>query len=240
MKSDIDSIVADICAADPELAKDETFVRSLVSELTTKQPTVTADPAFRARLRNELLARAASHTTRTTLPWWFIYTVPVGVTVLLLLLVKPDLSGVPSPIAEHDALAPTTVSLKVDDSADSALSTTALTGPDMSAKSAPVASDFFTATLDRTTQTIVIGYASLTQAGFIVVTDPTGITATSTLLLPGEYEHVTLRATTPIESGVLFTATLYYDDGDATYTDGADIIARDPRGEPIAVPLVSE
>ncbi len=39
-KQEIDDIVKDICVLDPELAKDESFVRALVSKLVENKPTI--------------------------------------------------------------------------------------------------------------------------------------------------------------------------------------------------------
>ncbi len=96
MKPDIETIVQDILKDTPELALEAEAIRVLVSERVAKQPTVAVAEAFRARLRAQLVSAAVvPQEKRALLPWWLVYTVPVGLTALLLLVIQPPYATAP-------------------------------------------------------------------------------------------------------------------------------------------------
>jgi len=243
MKHDIDTLVADICASHPELAGDVSAVRALVTELIDRQPTVSIDATFKANLRARLLATAPRPTTpKLAVPWWFIYTVPVGVTALLLLVIAPNLATAPQPTTIPNSIAPEAdSSLKIapDDAGTRTMLNTTMDADTMATESVSTTVDFFTATFADSNHTLTISYLSLSQPGFVVLTGPEGVVATSELLLPGEYTEHTVPITLPLTPGTTYTATLHYDNGDDVFTPDFDFPALNQFGEPVNMPLVA-
>ncbi|MFZ2253293.1 MAG: hypothetical protein WAW13_03960 [Minisyncoccia bacterium] len=247
MKPDIDIIVKEILAENPELALEASALRALVIELSEKQPLVTVDPAFRARLRAELLKGAVTHKEkRSTLPWWLIYTVPVGVTALLLLVMQPSYTTTPIEPTSTDSFDVGPSMMQIEGGATmkapngSNLSREAGFSEDTMAGSAPFSSnDFFTAAFMPNRQAVRFSYLSLSVPAFISVSGPEGNVLVSELILPGEHTNLVLPVIGMITSGADYTATLYYDNGDAVFTEGNEIMALNPTGTPISMILVA-
>jgi hypothetical protein len=276
MKPDIDSIIEELRTDTPDLTVEDGVLRAVLLELIAKQPAVAIDEAFRVRLRAELMkGEAAPAEKRFALPWWFAYTVPVGLTALLLLVIQPPYATAPvvSPNIEttetteqSEALeatetgsAPTTGTDSFD-AAPAMLEATPAPAPAMkvgggddSARmfDAGMAEDgapmmvpesvpaYFTAAFTSDRQTLLVTYLSLEVPAFLMVTGPDEVVAVSGLFLPGEHVNVVLPITGRIESGVLYGALLYYDNGDGVYTKGAETLARDRSGVPISLELVA-
>jgi hypothetical protein len=265
MKPDIDTIVKDLLTQNPDLAIEASTLRALVAEMVAHQPVVSVDDAFRARLRAELLARVAvPKEKRLALPWWLIYTVPFGVTAVLLLVVQPSPSSVPIPPAATptpDArttgdVPPDTAtyesapammmdmgdmgggaSKKAAESSDAA--TSASFAEDAMLYDAPtVASDFFTADFTPDRKAIQFTYMVVSAPVFVRITSPDGSTLASGLLAPGEYTDLLLPMGTTIARGGTYTATLYHDNGDGVFTMDGDTPVLDASGSPVSLTLI--
>jgi hypothetical protein len=240
MKPDLDSVVAELCALDSDLAKDPVLVRQIVEELQRSTPRVAIDDAFRARLRAELLRTPSAVAHKQQLPWWLLYTAPVGVTILLLMLVRPDFAPAPQVVPEAAPEAAPGTMMKMDTMMSDEAFGTGPAEESLETGMADGATDYFTAALAADSTTVTITYLSLQTPGFIVVTDAVGtLVAVSGYITAGEHTNVTFEAPAPFASGTLYTATLFYDDGDGVYTEGIDTPAFDMLGAPIALPLMA-
>lgn len=240
MRLDIDTIVTDICISYPELAKETDLVRAIVTELIENQPVVTVDETFKARLRIELVSRANNQIkSKLAVPWWFIYTVPIGVTAILLLVVYPNLATAPQPLMPTDIVKPESSMMKKGGEESSDIWSTTMESSDVGAETTMVESDFFTATFLPDRQSIKVAYATLSQPGFIVVSGSEGIVATSELILPGDHIDLMIPVSRPVQSGVTYTATLHYDNGDDVFTEEYDFVSYDQLGQPVSILIVA-
>jgi cytoskeletal protein RodZ len=245
MKPDIDIIVKDILAEDPELGLEVSALRALVSELAEKRPDVTVDATFRNELRTKLLHELyVRKEKRTRLPWWLIYTVPVGVTAMLLIMVRPTATVVPTMPAptstESFDAAPAMLEMERGASKRSAEMGDAAASADASMMyEAPAGSaDFFTAAFTSDRMAVRLAYVSVSTPAFVVVTDATGVVATSDLLLPGEQTNLELLLAKAATPGATYTATLHYDNGDGVFNTVDDMPALDAAGLTISMTLM--
>lgn len=238
MKTEIDIIVEDICASDPALAGEAVLVRKIVMQLMENRPHAEVNDAFRTRLRQELLQSiSVQKNTKSTLsPWWFIYIAPVGVTAVLLILFQPTLTQAPQDSYETSSM-PAESSLKMDDSAGREEQFRAMNPEaDMDSGYAYGGADVFAISTTPDRAGFVLDYISLSRPGFVVVTTSQGVkVATSDLVPDGENEGISLPATRPLQKGVIYTAHLYYDNGDGVYIEGEDELVLDEKGEPLTV-----
>lgn len=263
MKPDIDTIVEDILRDNPELVPEAEALRVLVSELAAKQPHITVDEAFKARLRAKLVSGAvvAPATKRSVLPWWLIYTVPVGVTALMLLVIQPPYATAPvmptdiettetSDTAESietgsfDA-APAMMYMETEPAmkgsgGDTARSFETGVAEDTMLIEAPAGnSDYFTAELTPDRQAVRLVHLSVANPAFVSIGGPQGEVVVSGLFLPGEHVNVLLPVKGGVVRGGTYTAILYYDNGDGRYTEGFEVMALDASGTPISMTLVA-
>lgn len=242
MMRDIDTLVTDICNTYPELAGEIASVRALVTELIENQPTVDINEAFKSRLRTKLILEANNRPKPlVAIPWWFVYTVPVGITAILLIIVYPNLATAPQPLAPTaDMVSPAGSMMKLGEEEESFDShSTFMENNEVQTKRMMVVPDYFTATFMSNSQSIKVAYATVSQPGFIVLSGPEGVVAHSELLLPGEYMDLVLAVARPVQPGVTYTATLYYDNGDSTFSTEADFGASDSSGQLISMPIVA-
>ncbi|MCU0678457.1 MAG: DUF4115 domain-containing protein [Candidatus Pacebacteria bacterium] len=246
MKPDIDTIVKDLLAAEPELTLEASALRALVAELTEHQPAVTVDAAFRARLRSELLEALPApkvSRTRVQLPWWLIYTVPVGVTAILLLVVQPTPTTLPPTAPDSYESAPAMyemepgASKRSGEMSEESMST-GLADDTMSFPAPVGTNDFFTAAFTENRDAVRVAYVSVSAPAFIRVTGDTGEVLVSKLLPPGEQTNIELSLPSTVTVGVTYTATLHYDNGDGVFSAVDDMPALDTAGTPIAMTLV--
>ncbi len=240
MKHDIDTLVADICTSHPELMQAETAVRAIVKELLVNQPVVRVDDVFRARLRQELLRQAgAQFKSKSVVPWWVIYTLPVGVTAILLLVVYPNLEQSPLPPTQMDTMSPESSSLQMNEQATDQMESASLKQGDTGTEASMMATDFFTATFSDDFKSVKVAYAIFSQPGFITLFGPGGVVATSDLIASGEHLDIVIPLNSRIQSQVIYTATLFYDDGDGIFTHESDPMAYDQSGQPVMVQMVA-
>jgi hypothetical protein len=246
MKPDIETIVKDLLAAEPELSLEAPALRALVTELTEHQPVVTVDAAFRARLRSELLravpAPKASRT-RVQLPWWLIYTVPVGVTAVLLLIVQPTPTTLPPTAPDSHESTPAMyemdpgASKRSGEMSEETMST-GLADDTMSFPAPVGTNDFFTAAFTDNRDAVRVAYVSVSAPAFIRVTGDAGEVVVSELLPPGEQTNIELPLPGTVIAGVTYTATLHYDNGDGVFSEIDDMPAINTSGTPITMILV--
>lgn len=265
MKPDIDTIVKDLLTQNPDLEIEAGVLRVLVAEMVAHQPVVSIDDAFRARLRTELLEHAvAAKRQRPALPWWLIYTVPFGVTAVLLLVVQPSPSSVPIPPAATPTTDTRTIgdvppdtatyesapammmdmgdmeggaSRKAAESSDAATSAS-FAEDAMLYDAQPVASDFFTADFTPDRQAIQFTYMVVSAPAFVRITSPDGSTLASGLLAPGEYTDLLLPMGTTITRDGTYTVTLYHDNGDGVFTVDGDTPVLDASGVTVSLTLI--
>lgn len=242
MKHDIDTLVADICAAYPELAGDAVAVRAIVSELVASQPTVTVDESFKTQLRAKLLMKSVEQRSvkKNTMPWWLMYTVPVGVVAVLLLVVYPDHATAPQqPVGIEMTYPAADSSFKINQDAMQDERSAVMETADMDGAATFASSDFFTATFVSERSSVRVSYITLSQPGFVVVSGESGVVAMSEILIPGEHTEVEFAVSTQVQSGKAYTATLFYDNGDGVYTEEFDFVAYDLSGVPVSMQIVA-
>lgn len=242
MTPELEKLVNELCAFDSELAKDPKVIARLVAELQHAKPGVVIDDAFRMRLRDELL-RTYTNTKpvpNNRLPWWILYTAPLGVTALLLILVRPALTPPSDMVPLHTPETATGDMMKMGPTtADDSYSREA-TGDMLQTNTMQSKTEYFTASI--TNDSVLITYLTATQSGYIVVTDSAGeVMAMSELLNPGEHTDYTFAARMPFKSGTIYTVTLHYDNGDGIYTPVEDVPVIDissgvSLSQPVALP----
>lgn len=241
MKHDIDTLTADICTSHPELAQDSTVVRAVVTEFLAHQPEVVVDAVFKANLRAELMSRIDRRSpSKTQLPWWLVYIVPVGVTAILLLVIQPQLAPSPQQSLVDDVVYPAAdSSLKMHEESEQGMRSAATMSSDSVAETAESATDFFTAAFLPNAQSVRVAYLSLSQPGFIVVSGEAGVVVASELIHPGEYIDMTLPLQVPAVSGTTYTVTLFYDDADGVFVEGLDTSAVDRSGGVVSMQIIA-
>jgi hypothetical protein len=204
------------------------------------RPQVVIDDAFRARLRSELLqsapAKAKTKAKPSPYPWWLIYTAPLGVTAVLLLLLQPTLTEAPHGLFESP-MVPSSSSLQMESDADSfdAYSTMSKEAG-LREETAYDNPDIFTASISADRTTLEIGFISLSRPGFVILSSEDGVVAESELILAGEQENISIPTKQSLQSGIIYTAMLYYDNGDGVYSEGQEEIALAEDGNPMVVP----
>ncbi len=263
MKPDIDIIVKDLLAQNPDLEIEAGVLRVLVADMLAGQPTVSVDPAFRARLRAELLERVSAPKEKPLgLPWWLVYTVPFGVAAILFLVVQPSPTSVPLPSAPTmdtrtmgdvppdttpDESAPAMMmdtgmgggaSKKSVESSDAATSA-GFADEAMMYEAAAVAGDSFVATFTKDRKAIQFTTIVVSAPAFVRITSPDGAALVSGLLAPGEYTDLLLPMGTTVTRGGTYTATLYHDNGDTVFMAADDLPVYDAIGMPITVTLIA-
>lgn len=99
MEDHTEKILQELFVLDPALKADESLVRALVAEMLAHKPSIVPDASLKAAVRARLLAAMATSTTETksgfVLPWWLVYSAPVGVAAVLFLLTAPGYSPAP-------------------------------------------------------------------------------------------------------------------------------------------------
>ncbi|MFN3693032.1 MAG: hypothetical protein ACK4SL_02955 [Candidatus Paceibacteria bacterium] len=260
MKPDIDIIVKDLLAQNPDLEIEAGVLRVLVADMLAGQPTVSVDPAFRARLRAELTRRApVVKEKRLALPWWLIYTLPVGVTAILLLVVQPPQKVLPpsapiptstnteiysAPTDVAPAMIPTDMDMgaskrggeTVDDAA-----TSASFAEDARMYQAPAGTnDSFTAVFTPDRKAIRFSSISVSAPAFVQITGARGGELVTGLIPPGERTNFVLPIGRTASRGETYTATLYYDNGDGMFLPQEDALAYDTTGMPITLTLIAK
>ena len=238
MKQELDSIVAELCAFDADLAKDPGLVRRIVEELQRSKPAVVIDDSFRAQLRSDLLHAHRAKASRPMVPAWLLYAAPVGVAALVLMFIGPSFAPF-STLAPHPPKeAPADAVMKMATpsmSSDSSESGATATGLERTI-TAPLQADYFTALI--TSNTVAVSYLTTTKPSYIVVTDTAGNeVAVSELFDPGEHINTSFSARVAFVTDVIYTATLYYDSGDGVYTKATDEVAVDETGNAVSIPL---
>lgn len=265
MKPDIDIIVKDLLAQNPDLEIEVGVLRVLVADMLAGQPTVSVDPAFRARLRAELLRRApVAKEKHRGLPWWLVYTVPFGVAAMLFLVIQSPQPVMPPVVPANTSIdtntdidsaspemAPAMIQADmemgagkraVEPSADEPTAdaaTSAGFAEDARMFQTPVGTtDSFTADFTPDRQAVRFARISVSAPAFVHITGQRGGKLTSGLILPGEHTNLFLPMGATITRGESFTATLYYDNGDGMFIPTDDTGALDANGIPISVEVV--
>ena len=253
MKDSLELIIKDIYTLDPSLVEQDGEVRALVSAFSEQKPVVVVDAAFVQSLRADLVkpARVMPVAVLTKSPWWMVYGAPVGVLALLLIMLIPKTEPVhnevptiaPSPVREAD--------MYFESYSDGAEEETKRSAPaggaaesmmmeaDTMMMSAPVSGDTFQISTQAPGDTVVVDFASLEQAGYLVIQayteeGPGEVLGTSPLLAAGMIEQVQITLNVTTEPDQTFFAVLYHDDGDGLFSPEADMMVYDQSG---TVPL---
>lgn len=241
MKNNIDDILKDLYALDPTLSERDLDVRAFISAFAEEKPTVTIDETFVRNLRDTLVQPriVSPYHTSHEWNWWMFRLLPVGATLLLILMLVPDLQ-------HTQTLTPTTAptmetSLFVEEGAP-----TTRMAP--SAKQASVQDedislmmdsrmvspgDSFTLGEQNPGDVVLVLNVSLLQEGFIAIhTDVAGEPGTllgvSSLLAVGQTERVLVSLSKNLVEGTVYQATLYADDGDGVFIEQQDTPVVDP------------
>lgn len=236
MKSKIDIIVEDICATDPTLGEDVVLLRQIIEELIEHKPAVQVDDAFKARLRQELLESVSAQAviTPSPYPWWLLYTVPFGVTAVLFLLLQPDLLQAPQNMYEVP-MTPADSMLKMDERVSDESASIMAPQSDMGDEQANYSADIFTVSASVNQAQVMIEYISLSRPGYVLISSVEGVVAVSSIIETGESEGVTINLNVPLAKEVIYTAMLYYDNGDGVYVEGEEELAVGQDGQSLSV-----
>lgn len=242
MEDQIQKIVQELFELDPELRTEEVLVRKLVLEMLESRPAVMPDAALKATVRARLLATLATSKTEAktgfVLPWWLIYSAPVGVAALLFMLTTPGNGPIilapysSVPVEEMAPMSEPAVSAKGSPEMDSAAGMRSMTMPtdmggDMMVES-PEVQVYEASTLIVGSQvpgmTVLIEGGLLTNNAFVTVRElATGtIIGVSEMKLSGEMAGFLLPLISPTEAGMVYEAAIYFDDGDGLFAESAD------------------
>lgn len=242
MAPTLENLVRDILALDPALATEEEAVRALVAELIKKKPVIAPDEAFVRELRKTLLAPSvAKEKPILGLPFWLVYAAPVGAVAVLVLMLLPRqnmVTPVPEvvpPLEEARLFTtePDTASLKQSDAPmaeDSALFSTLAMPAD--------GGDSFALAPEPDGETVLIEYIAVAGPSFVVVEEmrSDGASAVrlgvSAIILPETIAPLSIELSTPLLPELLYTATLYRDDGDGVFDGLTDQPVLDGSGAP--------
>lgn len=263
MKPDIDIIVKDLLAQNPDLEIEAGVLRVLVADMIAQQPTVNIDPAFRARLRAELTRRApASKEKRLALPWWLVYTVPFGVAAMLFLVIQSPQPVMPPVVPANTSIdsntntdsaatevAPAMMQADMEMSAgkrggmptDDAAGTSAGLADEAMMYQMPVdAHDSFAADFTPDRKAVRFSSVSVSAPAFVHITGERGGSLTSNLIMPGEHTNLFVPMGRTATRGETYTATLYYDNGDGMFLPAEDVMAYDAAGMPMTVTFIAQ
>lgn len=242
MEDQIQKIVQELFELDPELRTEEVLVRKLVLEMLESRPAVMPDAALKSAVRARLLATLVTSKTEAktgfVLPWWLVYSAPVGVAALLFMLTTPGNGPIilapqgQAPVEVMSPMSEPAVSAKGSPEMDQAGGMRSMAMPadmegEMMAES-PEVGVFEASTLIVGSQvpgmTVLIEGGLLTNNAFVTVRDlATGaVIGVSEMKLFGEMAGFLLPLISPTEAGVAYEAAVYFDDGDGIYAEAAD------------------
>lgn len=241
MKEQLETLVRDVLALDPDLVEKETEVRALIVALADTKPHIIPDEAFVRSLRDQLLSSAADTKPKLVpgLPLWMVYVAPVGAVAVLVLMLLPG-QPVEAPTMEEgveigathlvpDADAPR--EKRSGAPTDEAVSTFS----QLALPTDPV--DTFALAPQEDGRAVVVEFAAVLAPSYLVVhsINPDGtpgeIMGVSELLTPDNFAPTTIVVTPGLVADTLYTAILYRDNGDQVFTVGKDQVVYDGTGE---------
>ena len=242
MEDQIQKIVQELFELDPELRTEEVLVRKLVLEMLESRPAVLPDAALKSAVRARLLATLTTSKTEAktgfVLPWWLVYSAPVGVATLLFMLTTPGNGPIilapqgQAPVEVVSPMSEPAVSAKVSPEMDQASDVRSMAMPadmggEMMAESSKVQGFTDTAlSVGRLVpgETVFIEWGWLTAPAFIVIRDleTETIIGVSELQAIGEVPNLLLPLTTPTKIGVDYEAVIYLDNGDEVFDEASD------------------
>lgn len=237
MENNIDEILKDLYALDPTLKERNLDVRAFITAFANQKPVIAIDANFVKNLRAQLVPSKIVSPYQITHDWnwWMFRLLPVGATLLLILMLIPDLQN-------SQTLTPTTTqiqetSLYSEDAAPATLEAPAGKRAGGQAENfslmmdsrMAVPSDSFTLGEQVPGDVAIVAYATLLQEGFItihteVAGEPGELLGVSSLLPTGPTERVLVPLSTNLVAGGSYIATLYYDDGDGVFMEQTDTL----------------
>lgn len=231
MQPSLEQLLADIYALDASLREQDVEVRALVQQLLIEKPVVLVDPAFRARLRAELLKKqpVASPASTSGLPWWLFYAAPIGVTAVLILMLVPEYTKTQAPfvptavpnVEQADPVADEAMFINAPAEAPSTKRGAGMTSEsEMSTfgmEADMAISDSISIGTQEAGRVVLVESAFLSMPAYVVVQSvgqPDTVLGMSELLLPGEQLPFAINLQTPLLASGTYEAVVYHDDGD--------------------------
>ena len=91
MNENLEKLIEELCRIDPELRREETALRRVLSELLRNRPEVVPDHAFRMKLRERLIGQAPSPSGARFPLWgqWLLVGAGVAAAVLISVAYRP-------------------------------------------------------------------------------------------------------------------------------------------------------
>jgi hypothetical protein len=231
MQPSLEQLLADIYTLDTSLREQDVEVRALVEQLLEEKPVVAVDPAFRARLRSELLKKqtAALPTSTPGLPWWLFYAAPIGVAAVLILMLVPEYTKtqapfVPTAVPTTEQAAPVADEAMFMNAPAEVPSTKR--GAGMTSESemstfgmeADMAiSDSISIGTQEAGRVVLVESAFISMPAYVVVQvvgQSDTVLGMSEILLPGEQLPFAINLQTPLLASDTYEAVVYHDDGD--------------------------
>jgi len=238
MPDRFEHIIEDIYTLEPTLREQDAEVRALVTSLVSAKPAVAVDDAFVQELRRDLLTNVVPAPKAIPSPW-MMYLAPLGAMAVLVLMIVPGYltnKTVELPTALPEMM---NIEMQMDMEDGAGMKRSADVVPEAASMMmmAPPGDDFamgdMITVFDQTPGRVVeVASVSFTAPGFVVIqSDGGGVPGTvlgvSPMLFAETSELVEIPLTTELQTGSMYFASLYHDDGDGVFTLGADLPVSD-------------
>jgi hypothetical protein len=226
-----DNLIKELLQEYPELGHDEERLRAALRDMQANKPEVEADPAFKAALRQRLLASSAA-PRRISFAWAALYAVPVGVTAVLMLVLWPTLQTSYQPnMFEVTPDAPS-VEMGAFKAAEESAMDDMVTPMQMDARMMALPSvPYFEVAATRAGELQFYFDAQPLDSYIVVKDEVDNVVAVSPLILGGAVEVDNMMMLSPLDSTRYYNVYLYRDNGNGIY-DAVDEVVLDEYGYP--------
>lgn len=258
------TVLNELYKIDPNLKQFEADLPYLIASLEIRRPEVTIDHTFVRELRTSLLSHKPASDVRTTtisttapLFWWLKHLTPVGISLLLFLVLVPELNKAPTAPSAQEQPVPETfeVAPQSPTETESEMRKDGFMPETMEEEAADDNSMFFMEAAPSSLQvapplsgdTLTISSLLLPEASWIVVHKDNGgrlgDILHSSFLAPGDYQNFPLILTEPLLYPELVTVVLYTATNTEQFDAAVETVHIDPLTDSpmmVTVPVISE
>lgn len=254
----IGTIIEEIYQIDPSLMEYEADLSRLITALETNRPEVTVDQKFVRELRTSLLSYKPTPTPNKTpeasqFSWWFTRLAPVGISLVLFIVLVPDLLKSPTetfileaPDSENSEIAPQMV-----DDVDSEMRMDAFmleeADDDTSMMSMEATASSLQVAPPLAGDTLTITSLTMPTSGWVAVyTDQGGELGellSSSFVAKGEYTEMLLLLGNELTYPGLVTVVVYTGNDSERFDATAETVQIDPLNDSpmmVTVPVISQ
>lgn len=259
------TVLEELYQIDPGLRQFEGDLPRLISILETNHPEVTVNQTFVRELRTSLLsykpaATVARTSTTTPLFWWLTRLTPIGISLVLLFVLVPDLTKTPTEPHQLDLSEPEafeTTPSQLDETTDEMRMDTIMLesareeGEESSDETAQFSMEAAPTSLQVTPppsgNTLTIISLVMPDDGWIVVykdqEGELGEMLHSSFLIKGEYQKLPLLLSDDVLYPELVTVVVYAGTQPNQFDAALEAVQIDPRNDSpmmVTVPVVNE